>query len=728
LLFLSYWYYYIYYSNPKTKPIDSKEKNLNIINCFNELSLKIQEEKLEFIIAGGIASAFYYKKIYRTIKDIDIIINFKDKELVFLTRGTDVYTEKQTIEYDLSRFFNLPSDALTVKGQYYLNLPSNGSNPSTATQTSWNIPGITPSVWRTNHMTPESHDIINNNNPFLYKKSFSNFIPTNWSAFTNNSVKYYTSTDKSRLNFKAFNDDQYSLGDFTFGVYCPVDYSYSQGYSTLGYGWAIGDPPEVIDANYLSTVNGGTYRNNIVFDQGVIEGTSFIGSNITPGNLIDIEDPVNFARIYAPAYHLENQQDVSIVNNQRLILRTDRLPISSVPKINGNNSLPLFLNDNFSILAVSDSGQVQEIALNINQQTDQTNNLQDLTGDTQTATSDAVINSLTCEGLTTLSCYSGYGGDFGVVKPCADNEDSSINTQRVVGGCYFYVQKPFIVSIPKDVKFFNEWKARFRLSFAACRGVIGHVFQNNWINGVLYSFSFNKKTIFDTIGNVKRYKYCGTKQSSISPIRPNQGPLFFDESRNSFFYRSTPYNGSPTTGRFKGQEPKQKTLFGLGSWERANFGGMNDRNIFFPTTIMDLGPRDQFAKEICFNPQLDGYLVETLKSTSYNETSDVLLFFILSRLLNTTFGQRILGTGDASVDTLFSRTEKRLDGDVTQLFSINSEYGILPFNDDNYDDNSVFLLDNNGPLIGIHFTANTENRIKLTPGIVTYGTVLQKNG
>jgi hypothetical protein len=62
------------------------------------------------------------------------------------------------------------------------------------------------------------------------------------------------------------------------------------------------------------------------------------------------------------------------------------------------------------------------------------------------------------------------------------------------------------------------------------------------------------------------------------------------------------------------------------------------------------------------------------------------------------------------------------------MFSINSEYGILPFNDDNYDDNDIFLLDNNGPLIGFYLTGNTENRISLSPNLLIFGNTIQQIG
>jgi hypothetical protein len=101
--------------------------------------------------------------------------------------------------------------------------------------------------------------------------------------------------------------------------------------------------------------------------------------------------------------------------------------------------------------------------------------------------------------------------------------------------------------------------------------------------------------------------------------------------------------------------------------------------------------------------------------------------------LNSDLGN-LLTAGNKQLKALFSRSEDRLDGDATQLFSINSEYGIVPFNDDNYNDDDVFLFSavnsqgQVGPTIGLYFSSSTQNRILLTPGIKTYGTVLINNG
>jgi len=660
----------------------------------------------------------------------DIFRNFDSHEIIFLTRGTDTYTPKQTIEYDLSRLFNAPTGTVKVKGEYYLNIPIQNNSPFDNTVQTWAIPGVTSNVWKDSHFTPESHDVINNKNPVLYHKTYNDFlIPQNsWTAFTNNAVKYYTSTDKSRRTHKAYNGDQWALENFTSapGVNSNVNYVWSDGSNTLGISWTIGDPEDIIDP--LNP----TYTNNVVYGQGFIEGVSVMASTVSPGTTQDIEDPTFFARIFAPSYHLENPQDVLIDNRQRLVLRSDRLPTSTTTEVTGNNSLPLFLNEAFYITKVFENGETFELSISINQTIDNSNT-QDISGDTPSAISDAIINSLSCDGLTSLSCYSGFGGNFGVIAPCAANNDGNLQTQRIIGGCYYFVQPEYLnqSSINTDIQFFKEWRARFTLTFAACRGVISHVFQNNWINGSLYAFSFKKKNIFNSQGELQNYNYCGSNNGLINPVRENQGPIFYEKNKNTFIYRCTPYEYQ--TDKFIGQKPRYKEFFGLGDWVNADFKGMNKRNIYYPTTIMDLGPRDEFAKEICFNPQLDGYLVETIQSSSYNDTSDILLFFILSRLLSSTLGNFIT-TGNKQLNALFSREEDRLDGDVVQMFSINSEYGIVPFNDDNYNDDDLFMFGavnsegDLGPTIGLYFSSNTRNRILLTPGIQTYGTVLQNNG
>jgi hypothetical protein len=150
--------------------------------------------------------------------------------------------------------------------------------------------------------------------------------------------------------------------------------------------------------------------------------------------------------------------------------------------------------------------------------------------------------------MVPLDCYQvdTTTNTFSVLSPCTQNQDPV----RIKSGCYQFIQKPYVANITKDLENFSEWKARFRMMFGACRGIFSHVFQNNWVNGTLYMFSFKKQTIASILGQPKKYKYCGTYDSNV---RPGQGPIYYTSgSTNSFFYRSTPYNGT----NFVGQIPK----------------------------------------------------------------------------------------------------------------------------------------------------------------------------
>jgi len=247
------------------------------------------------------------------------------------------------------------------------------------------------------------------------------------------------------------------------------------------------------------------------------------------------------------------------------------------------------------------------------------------------------------------------------------------------------------------------------MMFALCNNVVSLTFVNNWINGSLYMFAFQKDNVYGndinktTFTSNPRYVYC--KDTTVYQI-----------VTNSFYYRATPYNPNQPQGeRFIGRDNAPQP--------RA-FGGSNGANKKFlgnPTTIMDLGPRDLFTKEICYNPEFQGYIVDKIKSSSYNDTSDILQLFAISRLTDAGFWEQILGLGDGSVQKLFSRSNQRLDGDVAQLLSINSEFGVVPYLGSNYTDNQIrYIQEGKDPVLGIFFSANTINRDLISPGRYTF--------
>jgi hypothetical protein len=797
----------------------------------------------------------------KTVTPIKEYSSYGDLEILFLVRGVDPYTQKQKINYDLSKIFGYSfGNGPQIEGDYYMNVPIQKNTNNL----------IANATWRNDYKTPQSQAVIDNNLSSLFHRSYS-FTPsqTMFSAFTNNIVKYYNSTDKSRSGSKAYSDDTSTLGSFTspVGVYSDIacnggelgkstiGFQYGQTivtyndpttntylwlggssrydfatnndganvlgnydqyagdcyyanvaigiacsngnvgacenfqstgqiiktepnmnigdilytnyvspghpsnsvlvgsinpiYPSLGYGWyslsyqsidpntgnatwqyyiavQVDNNGEVLDfvtcsGAWQGTNQGGTSQPPLcqTSPQGKIEGGTLLAGGSIQGTSMPNSSAARADRVFSPAYHLDFTNDVTISNHQRLILRSDRLPTSDTTEVSGNTSFSLHLNDNFSMYLIGPDGGSTEVPSIELEATDNTNNAQDLTGDTSNAYTDAILNTLTCEGMVTITCYSGSGNNFGVETPCTDPIDNALGQStdsRVDGGCYFFVDKPLIISIPNDIRYFREWRARFRVTYAACRGVFSQVFQNNWLNGSLYMFSFKKQTIFNIQGQPKKYKFCG---SSDSIVREGQGTMFYTEgTTNSLFYRSAPYNGN--TGKFVGQVPEYQPL-GFGGYVGVPFGANNDRNLFFPTTIMDLGPRDLYTKEICSNPNFEGYLMKNLKSTSYNEQGDVLNLAIISRFVNKNYWLQVSGLGDKSVNRFFSRSGDRLDGDIAQMFSINSEFGVVPFGDEEYDDNDLYVQGGNfDSVFGIFFSSDTASRNTLSPGVQTF--------
>jgi len=397
----------------------------------------------------------------------------------------------------------------------------------------------------------------------------------------------------------------------------------------------------------------------------------------------------------------------------KLVMRSDRLPASDLVETfdfvrhGVTRRYCLNLNNNFGVYSINpegDFGSLLELSGEPIPATDGTGNLADLEDSGNPLYESGVLDSFTCDGMVPLDCYSGNAESFAVEDPC----DSGT---RVVGGCYKILTRPYArrASIRQDQLAAKEWRVRLRFIFGACRGIIGEMFQNNWINGTLYMPTFQKTRIFDN-DNEPSYRYCG------APIGTNgtqyNGPIYFNTETNNFYYRSTPY-GNET---FYGQTPDKE------------YKGQNKKNIWFPTTIMELGPRDEFLKEVAFSDEFEGYIMDTITTTSHKDNSDILNLFVIGRLVNGDFLDKIIGgnNGDASINQLFSREgdgllnnfyDARVDGDYAQLIGINSEYGVLPYIDGNYGDDITISDDR----MGIWFSSNTINRRVLTNGVVTLG-------
>ena len=606
-----------------------------------------------------------------------------DLGIVFFTRGVDPYTDRQTIQYDLSRIFgynNFGQTNCIFTGQYKINYPIRGYNN-----------GKKP----VEHNVSNNSPITNNTDRKIYYPSFT-YIPNQvmMNDFPNNNSLlpyYYLSTDNDNSGILPYYQPIPNFSEFMGSLINPstnalFETEFCEDRMLPYNNIANNNPLEsYAPFGYPYYVGGGTFLfANLRPDYGL---DPFYGNNFENESFWSLYSPSYRGFAGTPALGLNG---VDFNNNLGIVMRSDRLPTSTTlegPNVNPYTLYALHQNNKFAYYKIPDSGVVDLLQTLSLVSDGASGNLDD------SDIPSGLTGSLTCEGMVSLSCYEGYGTSFTVNETCA-------NTDDVINGCYYLLNKPHVLELDNDIAKFLEWKSRFLVMFGACRGVFGHMFQNNWINGTLYMPSFNKQTVFNILGQ-PRYNYC-------------DDVIFYNDVTNSFFYRSSPWNGTQFIGA-----PSPD----------IDDDSKNDRQILFPTTILDMGKRDEFISEICANPDFQGrYLANTFMSSSYNDSSDLLQLGIISRLTNSTWGSQLFSTGAASINQFFSRSGDRIDGDIAQSFSINSEYQINPFIGGNYPDNFIYVgEDSTGPVFGVFYNAtgvtnNSQyrNRRALSPGINIY--------
>ena len=488
-----------------------------------------------------------------------------------------------------------------------------------------------------------------------------------FSGFQTNAVRYYGQYDNG-VN----PDPGYFTSSNIGGVNCLVSKSNNQ--AAQGTGNAFYDSDEDLSGN-------GLYLDTGLLPNGKTGGASFYLSSTFP---------LNYS--YNPATPFITGMTIS--NRTLNVMRTDRLPSSdylqegaaSQPLLQQNLGFQTYLFNADGVSAtVNGSGTGASIVT------------ADIAG---LPNSVRALESFNCETMVGLSCYSGFSGTFGIKDGCD-------GTDNIEVGCYIFMDKP-LIGLPGDIIRFSEWAYRFRFFYGLCRGVLSQSFTNNWINGTLYAFPIQVNTYFDQ------------QNKPLPPQYPNE-VVYFDDSSNNFYYRSSPYNSS--TKKFVGQLA-------------TDDGAVNRVNLLYPTTIINLGVKDSFYGEITFDASTNGYIIPNINPTSYSDTSDLINFFVISRITDETFLTQIFSLGDNSIQQLFSRgpsgggglldfnARKRVDADLAQLMSINSEIGNIGFSPEFYTDNSVKIIGTpENPTIAVWYSSTTENlqtKDYLTPGRINF--------
>jgi hypothetical protein len=549
-----------------------------------------------------------------------------------------------------------------VESDFYLNIP------------------VQPGLKNVRH-----NDFTNNTenkSGYLYFNSYTYTAGTQYSSYTTNLQSYYSALDSTQVgNFQPTTTGSTTLTN-----------------SMITYGSST----ELLALQ--KTPNGVGYKGNEY-----IEGGSYIWyGNYAAVNVVDgnNNNGVLPQFYYAPTYSLTNMTMYS----SRLVMRSDRLPIGTQPETSGNNSFAGQASVNLTYSLITDNGNSATVSSASGAGgIDPTGNPDVTTG----ATVNKVIESFSCAGMVNLNCYINENGEF-IVLPSTNDCNTNIGGQVLVNGCYRLVNKPILSLLPfgnngnSDFVLLSQWLERFRMNFAICRGVLSHTFVNSWLNGSLFAFPFESSVFFDKnnkpfnrtiniLGNVN-YLYCGDV-------------IVFEPNSNNFYYRSSPYDGTKFVGS------RASTFFSQ---------PVNTKDLLFPTTILDMGPKYFWQSEVNKTPNYFGYQMNRFNSTTWSDDSGLLQLFIISRLVNQNFLQRIIGGvfGVGGVGSLFSRDEDRVDGDFAQMLQINSQYGVTPFTAENYPDDQTIPGDNpiyvsedkdGDPIFGVFFSGSSTDRDLISP-------------
>jgi len=661
--------------------------------------------------------------------------NFGSEVLVFLVRGVDPHSNRQPCRYDLSKIFGYNSfGQVVVTGNYKLNIP------------------IQPGFLPTDHSTISGNIAINNDTSGLrlFYPSYQ-FQPNltgqaSFTGFTTDMATYYSSLGNgSGCSYLPNNPPTSNLGaasQCTTPNGLRVDNNASFLLGTLFYKngfrhefpspvtknncYSFG-PPFVTNSTSNPTSNNSIPTNRGYYESEIVEGGSLMVQYVTFNNIFGIPNSgcgdIDLRGYYYSSYYsglnLIFQTGNLGVSQRQIVMRADRLPTSTSTQILDGNSYALLQNSDFAIFNLDDSGTSTQNGGG------SSTNLSNPIDDQLSNVNAQIFASFTCPNLVPLGCYyTQPNGDPGI-RPSTDScfNNGVDGTAIMKNGCYILVTVP-LKTLTRDLKLLAEWFSRTTIIFGACRNVWSHLFTNNWINGTLFAFPINNDRFFT-----------GVNVSPTNPVtidgvtytKPNfpyskycQDTVVLDRKTNNYYYRSCPYITGATAGFIGAPAPQPPSIAG------SNTYGGNQSNILFPTTIVDLGPRSFYLQELVMSDNFDGYVVNKLNSTTFNDVDEILNLLIINRLINTKFIQFLLGVGNTNILRFFSRDQSAVtfvnhrmtDADYAQAISVNSELGVAPFLPENYPSTGQIFFnggDADDAIFGIQFSSDTQVRDWITP-------------
>jgi hypothetical protein len=706
------------------------------------------------ILMGRIAARDENDIFNVDLNPIQYVEDYENLCVLILNRGVDPYTPKVPIKYGLGILFGYSgvnaTEDITVQGEYHMNIPIQGGFKNISHKSSNYTPTVINGISAGSNV---STDTYTNNNQDLFFNSFSykpqkvevlgeltgytygipftytGVIVSKYSGFNSNLISFYSSMDNNSPsnvivncggqvdNVKQQLDNEVINLNSNFGIQVSNSNRFSwrivtRFFGSFGYNW-LGSYPGVDPSTGLPiTIPIAYYSVNTQYTQGyfkneIVEGGPIMFTNLFAGGYIDdarVELKTDRApysvtsNYFSPIYNTTgNTLNFSLgSNDNQIVMRADRLPTSTNVEEYCCNGMVLQKNNNFQIFIIPESGVLDVTSTEGSSGSVGSGELEyaqsDLAGSTGIT---RVLNSFTCQGSVNLDCYdcekNGPNGTIKVNDGGCRRENGKVIFEF---GCYKLITTIFI-SLPRDLALTAEWIARNLVLLGACRNVFSHRFVNNWVNGTLYAFPFKNE--------VRRF----TSPLSNPPNAPIpdycEDVIKLHPITRNYYYRCTKYN-----------------------LQNDSFERTAD-HIGYPTTMIDLGPRNNFIQELVMSDEYDGYVVNKLDPSTFGNVDDILNLFIISRFIDNTFLSNLLG--GLNIFSYFTNgrrnngvggTRGLIDSDYSQMISINSEFGVAPFEAANYPDttfpgeqNPIYF--NCNDVIGIFYSSDTQSRDYITP-------------
>ena len=265
-----------------------------------------------------------------------------------------------------------------------------------------------------------------------------------------------------------------------------------------------------------------------------------------------------------------------------------------------------------------------------------------------------------------ICCPDSFGGDS-----TADGTGSSPWNEYMGAGCYVKMICFRLACIGRNFNMdvIREYIRREKVSVALCNGIMNYFWENDWVNGFLYQFQFKAKLQYDiggftdVNGNVvdtyRGSSFC-KKTTYVHPVD------------HVFYYRSTPTDSAGTyIGDTDGVYSPWWMIGGGNSTNDMHAPGDMNRHILFPTTIVDMGSRNQCIQQICLDEKFGGEcsVTDQIGSTSFQDITD---------LVSDTYDIK-MDNPNMVLRTFFPRPEKEIGGDVAQALMQNCMLGVYGY-------------------------------------------------